>query len=144
MNFLGRTFGWRNSSAARPEYDAIKPKFVMLPRRTGGRATFLNWHKEKSVKEMVTAAGMGDLYNTFYKEASSIIHADSFISLVREADGNWEQVVNPVGHEAYDSLAVYFAYRLIADLFRDVSVLIGIDHAEELKAAETIHQTGLA
>lgn len=123
-------------AAAKPEYDAIKPGFVVPPKKMGGKTKYLSWHREPSIRALATAAGMGALYKTFYNEVSSIVHADSFISLVRDADGAWQQVVNPHSHEAYDEEAVYHGYALIGNLFGDASVFLGIDHDAELAAVE--------
>jgi len=72
-------------AVAKPEYDAIKPRFIVHPKKKGGKAKHLNWHQEASMGALVTAAGMGAPYKTFCEEASSIVHANSFISPVRDA-----------------------------------------------------------
>jgi len=131
-------------AAAKPEYDTIKPRFVVPAKMKGGKMKYLSWHKEPSISAMVTAAGMGALYKTFYKEASSIVHADSFVTLVRDTDGTWRQVVNPQANEDYDEKAAYFGFALIGVLFADASQFLGIDCGGDLTAVEAAFKKHLS
>jgi hypothetical protein len=86
------------------DYDRLKKHF--------GRE---KWHR-KRIKELVEAVGMQRLYGSFYKEASSIAHGDSFISLGFHG-GRWQLSGDVHSWSHYCETSVIFSLLLMANLY---------------------------
>lgn len=89
-----------------------------------------NWSK-KSVADLTPIVGYEQLYKTFYKEASSIAHGNSFVLLKRNHFHSWEIEANEESWQKYTELAGRFSYLTIAYLFTDVDETLGFGHTEE-------------
>ncbi len=73
------------------------------------------WHGT-TVKGLVEEVGMGDLYKTFYKEASSIAHGDSFVTL-RYKNATWQLTRGIDEWRPYVETALRFALTLMTLLY---------------------------
>jgi hypothetical protein len=73
------------------------------------------WHGT-NIRGVVEAIGMGELYKTFYKEASSIAHGDSFVTL-RYKNATWQLTRGVDEWRTYVETALRFALSLMTLLY---------------------------
>ncbi len=102
------------SIGADQEYlEAFKQKadYASLKKRFGRD----KWHG-KSVKALAEAAGMKALYESFYKEASSIAHGDCYVTLGYER-GQWRFSKDVRSWSSYCEVSLVFSYLLMATLY---------------------------
>ena len=99
----------------KPEYDTIKA-------RLGDR----KWHRS-TIQKLVersfdTALGPGEksLYQTFYKEASSFAHGDSFAVLRHRPATGWTQVFDADEQEDWGIEALSLTYQFFASMLFQV------------------------
>jgi hypothetical protein len=105
----------------KPEYDAIKA-------RLGSK----KWHRttvEKLVeKSFDTALGLGEtsLYKTFYKQASSFAHGDSYAVLRHRPEKGWFQIFDPNEQENWAIEALSLTYQFFASMLFQVQIRCGM------------------
>jgi hypothetical protein len=86
------------------------------------------WHQttiEKLVERSVdTALGAGEksLYKTFYKEASSLAHGDSYVVLRHRTGKGWFQVFDPNEQENCAVEALSLTYEFFASMLFQVQI----------------------
>jgi len=105
----------------KPEYDNLKARF-------GKR----KWHAmtiQKPVERSFdTALGAGEtsLYETFYKEASSFAHGDSYAVLRHRPATGWMQVFDPEEQEDWGVQAPSLTYQFFAGMLFQVQKRCGM------------------
>jgi hypothetical protein len=101
---LGAESKFLSAFKQQTDYDRLKKHF--------GRE---KWHR-KNIKELVEAVGMQRLYGSFYKEASSIAHGDSFITLGFHG-GRWQLSGDVHRWSHYCETSVIFSLLLMVNLY---------------------------
>lgn len=103
------------------DYDSLKEHF--------GRG---KWHG-KTVRGLMEAAGMERLYETFYKESSSIAHGDSYVTLGYHR-GTWE-VSKDVRSWTHDcKMALEFSFLLMANLYHRAVHKLKLPYVRDVQA----------
>lgn len=67
------------------------------------------WHGQKTVKKLAEQVGMEKLYESFYKESSSIVHGDSYVSLGYKR-GKWGFSKDVTSWSNYGEAALTFSF----------------------------------
>jgi hypothetical protein len=88
-----------------------------------------SWHGMK-IRGLVDAVGMGDLYKTFYKEASSIAHGDSFMTL-RYKNRTWQLTRGVNEWRTYIETSLRFALSLMTLLYFTANVGLKLPYMAE-------------
>jgi hypothetical protein len=100
------------------------------------------WHGT-NIKGVVEAVGMGDLYKTFYKEASSIAHGDSFVTL-RYKNATWQLTRGVDEWRPYVETALTFALTLMTLLYFTANTRLSLPYtAEAHELAKFMKEKGL-
>jgi hypothetical protein len=89
------------------------------------------WHG-KTIKGLAESAGMKQLYQSFYKEASSIAHVDSFVTLGYKR-GKWGFSKDVRAWSNYGDTALVFSFMTMAILYHKTV------HSLELPFVRDIH-----
>lgn len=103
------------------DYDNLKKHF--------GRN---KWHG-KSVRGLVEAVGMEKLYESFYKEASSIAHGDSYITLGYR-DGGWRFSKDVRSWSNYCEASLTFSFVLMANLYHRTVHRLKLPYVRDVQA----------
>jgi hypothetical protein len=103
------------------DYDNLKKHF--------GRE---KWHGKK-IRGLVEAAGMEKLYESFYKEASSIAHGDSYVSLGYR-DGVWKFAKDVKSWSHYGETSLTFSLLLMANLYHRTVYKLELPYAPDVQA----------
>ena len=90
------------------------------------------WHR-KSVRGLAEAVGMQKLYGSSYKEASSIAHGDSFVTLGFH-DGHWQLSKDVRCWTHYCETSLIFSFLLIANLYHRTVHKLRLPYASEIQA----------
>jgi len=102
----------------------------------------LGWHG-MNIKGLVEAVGMGGLYTTFYKEASSIAHGDSFVTL-RYKNAMWQLTRGVDEWRTYVETSLRFALSLMTLLYFTANTRLNLPYAAEAhELAELMRRNGL-
>lgn len=123
-------------SAPQKILDAMKPEYDAIKARLGNR----KWHRttiEKLVAasfDTALAAGEKSLYKTFYKEASSFAHGDSFAVLRHRPATGWHQLFDPDEQSDWAIEALSLTYQFFASMLFQVQIRCHIDLEEDFNA----------
>jgi Family of unknown function (DUF5677) len=89
----------------------VKADYENLKNRFGRE----KWHGKK-IWALADACGMKALYNSFYREASAIVHGDAFVTL-RYTEGAWGFSRDVQSWSSYCDMAMAFSYTVMATLY---------------------------
>ncbi|MEA2203373.1 MAG: hypothetical protein QOE77_149 [Blastocatellia bacterium] len=128
----GKVIGYEvaEQTGAEEEYlEAFKQKadYDRLKRHFGQN----KWHG-KTIKRLADSAGLNQLYHSFYKEASSIAHVDSFVTLGYKR-GKWGFSKDVRAWSNYGDTALVFSFMSMAILYHKTV------HSLELPLLKDIH-----
>jgi hypothetical protein len=115
---MGASSGYLKAMDAAAGYAALQTRFGKL-----------GWHGT-NVKGLVEAVGMGELYRTFYKEASSIAHGDSFVTLCCKK-GEWQLTRGVNEWCVYVRTSLEFALSLMTLLYFSVNTRVRLPYAAQ-------------
>jgi hypothetical protein len=90
------------------------------------------WHG-KSVRRLAENAGMNQLYQSFYKEASSIAHVDSFVTLGYKK-GKWGFSKDVRSWSDYGDTALVFSFMTIAILYHKAVHTLELPFVRDIQA----------
>lgn len=124
-----------NSPHASP---AIKSQYRKLKARFG----MFGWYGMK-ISALAEIVGFGELYNTFYKEACSIAHAGSFVSLIPRYGVGCRQLGDLGDGRDYAKLALGSASLIIYLLFQKVDTTFNLRADNDILQFESyLRRTG--
>jgi hypothetical protein len=106
---MGEEQGWL--APQQKDYDAIKTR--MGKKRWHGGTTIENL-VNKSQHGQVLNPGESGLYQTFYKEASSLSHGDSYVFLTYELTSGWRLAYSKSERTRWGILGLSLSYQLLA------------------------------
>jgi Family of unknown function (DUF5677) len=104
-------------TAMKPEYDAIKSR---LGNRKWHGTTIENLVAQSFDKALLP--GEKSLYKTFYKEASSFAHGDSYVVLRHRPKKGWHQVFDPDELRVWAIQALSMTYQYLASMLFQVQI----------------------
>jgi hypothetical protein len=90
------------------------------------------WHG-KTVKRLAENAGMSQLYQSFYKEASSIAHVDSFVTLGYKKE-KWGFSKDVRAWSNYGDTALVFSFMTMAILYHKTVHGLDLPFARDIQA----------
>lgn len=105
-----------------------KADYDTLKKRLGHN----KWHGQKTVKGLSELIGMKKLYQSFYKESSSIAHGDSYVTLGYKR-GDWRFSKDVRSWSKYREAALDFSFLSVAILYHKTV------HSLKLPLVEDIH-----
>lgn len=115
----------------------MKAEYETIKARLGNR----KWHRT-TIERLVaasfdTALGPGEksLYKTFYKEASSFAHGDSFAVLRHRPRRGWHQVFDPDEQSDWAIEALSLTYQFFASMLFQVQIRCHMDLQDDFTAA---------
>lgn len=91
-----------------------------------------NWHGQ-TVKKIAELIGAKELYRSFYKEASSIAHGDSYVSLGYNK-GEWRFSKDVRSWSKYRETAVVFSFMSMAILYHKTVHTLKLPLVEDINA----------
>ena len=118
---IGADQGYLAAFKQKADYDRLKKRF--------GRE---KWHR-KSIKGLAEAVSMQKLYDSFYKEASSIAHGDSFVTLGFHS-GCWQLSKDVRSWTHYCETSLEFSFLLIANLYHRAVHKLKLPYVTETQA----------
>jgi hypothetical protein len=86
-----------------------------------------------SIRRLVEAAGMDKLYESFYKEASSIAHGDSFVTLAYHY-GRWQFSGDVRTWSRYCETSLTFSFLLMANLYHRTVHKLKLPYVPDVQA----------
>lgn len=118
---LGANEDYLKMFKQKADYDRLKAHF-----------RHRKWHGA-SVKGLAESAGMKSLYMSFYKEASSIAHVDSFVTLGYKK-GEWGFSKDVRAWSKYCDSALVFSFMCIAILYHKTVYSLNLPFSKDTKA----------
>jgi len=118
-------------AAQRTEYDAIKT-------RMGKK----KWHGGTSIENLVNQSqhglvllpGESGLYKTFYKEASSLSHGDSYVFLAHTPEVGWQLRFDETDRASWGTRGLSLSYQVLTATLHTVQDTFGMDLNDEFQA----------
>jgi hypothetical protein len=118
-------------AAQQGEYDTIKA-------RMGKK----KWHGSSKIEDLITKSQHGQvlqpgeegLYKTFYKEASSLSHGDSYVFLSHTPKKGWQLTFDSNDQAAWGVLGLSLCYQILAATLHTVQDTFGLDLSDEFRA----------
>ncbi|MEE8113848.1 MAG: DUF5677 domain-containing protein [Nitrososphaerales archaeon] len=90
------------------------------------------WHG-KTIRGLAEAAGMANIYESFYKEASSIAHGDSYVSLGYH-DRKWQFSKDVRSWSSYCEASLTFSFLLMANLYHRTVHKLKLPYVRDVQA----------
>jgi hypothetical protein len=117
-------------AAQQKECDTIKNRF--------GKK---KWHGGRTIEELINKSHeqvdkpvKSGLYKTFYKEASSLSHGDSYVFLSHTPKTGWQLTFDSTDRAAWGFRALNISYQLFAETLRIVQENVGMDLNDKFQA----------
>lgn len=125
---MGANLAWL--AAQQKEYDTIKA-------RMGKR----KWHGGRTIEDLINKSphrqvlqpGESGLYNTFYKEASSLSHGDSYVFLSHTPNDGWQLTFDSTDRAAWGVRGLSLSYQILAATLNTVQDTIGMNLNEKFE-----------
>lgn len=113
------------------EYDTIK-----------GRMGMRKWHGGRTIEDLINKSqhgkvlrlGESGLYKTFYKEASSLSHGDSYLFLSHTPGKGWQLTFDKTDATAWGVRGLSVTYQVLAATLHTVQDALGMNLDQEFQA----------
>ena len=126
---MGADSAWL--AAQQKEYDSIK-------NRIGKK----KWHGGRTIEDLINKSqhgqvlqpGESGLYKTFYKEASSLSHGDSYVFLSHTPKNGWQLAFDSTDRAAWGVRGLSLSYQVLAATLDTVQDALGMDLNDKFQA----------
>lgn len=106
------------------EYEAIRAR---MGRKKWYGSTKIEDLVNKSHPGQLLSVGKSGLYKTFYKQASSLGHGDSYVFLSHTHEKGWQLTFDRGDRAEWGILGLSLAYRILAGVLHTVQEAFGMD-----------------
>lgn len=118
-------------AAQQKEYDTIK---TCMGKR--------KWHGGRTIEDLINKSqhgqvlqpGESGLYKTFYKEASSLSHGDSYVFLSHTPKNGWQLTFGNTDRAAWGVRGLSLSYQVLAATLHTVQNTLGMDLNHKFEA----------
>jgi hypothetical protein len=126
---MGANSAWL--AAQQKEFDTVKT-------RMGKR----KWHGGSKIEDLINKSqhgkvlqpGESGLYKTFYKEASSLSHGDSYVFLSHTPNNGWQLRFDSTDRAAWGVRGLSLSYKILAATLLTVQETLGMDLNDKFQA----------